>query len=121
MFRYLKGGYKEDGDSLFTRSHMEKMRGNGYKLLLGRFQLDTKGRFFTMRTTSHGNNLPREVVDSPTLDTSKIQLDRVLGHLALAQLCHKGRNKHLEISLASFATGENIPPNCLAIEVFCFS
>ena len=37
MFQYLKGGYKEDGDSLFTRSHMEKMRGNGYKLLLGRF------------------------------------------------------------------------------------
>jgi len=25
MFQYLKGGYKEDGDSLFTRSHMGKM------------------------------------------------------------------------------------------------
>ena len=37
MLQYLKGGYKEDGDSLFTRSHMEKMRGNGYRLLLGRF------------------------------------------------------------------------------------
>ncbi|GAB0203846.1 hypothetical protein GRJ2_002850200 [Grus japonensis] len=31
MFQYLKGGYKEDGDSLFTRSHMEKIRGNGCK------------------------------------------------------------------------------------------
>ena len=29
MFQYLKGGYKEDGDSLFTGSHTEKMRGNG--------------------------------------------------------------------------------------------
>ncbi|KAM9591203.1 uncharacterized protein ACIBXB_006092 [Morphnus guianensis] len=37
MFQYLKGGYKEDGGSLFTRNHMEKMRGNGYKLLLERF------------------------------------------------------------------------------------
>ncbi|KAK4832290.1 hypothetical protein QYF61_021689 [Mycteria americana] len=37
MFQYLKAGYKEDGDSLFTRSHMEKTRGNGYKLLLGSF------------------------------------------------------------------------------------
>ena len=37
MFQYLKSGYKEDGDCLFTRSHMEKMRGNGYKLLLGRY------------------------------------------------------------------------------------
>lgn len=24
-FQYLEGGYKGDGDSLFTRSHMEKM------------------------------------------------------------------------------------------------
>ncbi|GAB0179369.1 hypothetical protein GRJ2_000402200 [Grus japonensis] len=81
MFEYLKGGYKEDGDSLFTRNCMEKTRGNGCKLLLGRFQLDTRGQFFTMRTISHWNNLAREVVDSPTLDTFKIQLDRVLGHL----------------------------------------
>ena len=81
MFQYLKGGYEEDGDSLFTRSHMEKTRGNGYKLCLGRFQLDTRGRFFTMRTISHWNNLPREVVDSPTLHTFKILLDMVLGHL----------------------------------------
>ena len=34
-----------------------------------------------MRTISHWNNLPREVVDSPTSDIFKIQLDRVLGHL----------------------------------------
>lgn len=29
-FQYLKDGYKEGGDSLFTRSHMEKMMGNSY-------------------------------------------------------------------------------------------
>ncbi|GAB0182054.1 hypothetical protein GRJ2_000670700 [Grus japonensis] len=76
VFWYLKGDYKENRDSLFTRSHMENMRGNGRKFLL-----DTRGKFFTMRTISHWNNLPREVVDSPTWDTFKIQLDRVLGHL----------------------------------------
>ncbi|GAB0182370.1 mitochondrial enolase superfamily member 1 [Grus japonensis] len=37
LFPYLKGGYKEDGDSLFRRSHMEKTRGNGCKVLLGSF------------------------------------------------------------------------------------
>jgi len=81
MLQYLNSGYKEDGDSLFTRSHVVKARGNGYKLLLGRFQLDTRRKFFTMRTISHWNNLPRKVVDSPVLDTSRIWLDRVLGHL----------------------------------------
>ena len=53
VFQDLKGGYREDGDSLFTRNHMEKTRGNGYKLLLGRFQLDTRGKLFAMRTISH--------------------------------------------------------------------
>jgi len=81
MFQYLKDSYKEDGDSLFIESHMEKIRFNWYKSLLGKFQLDTRGNFFTKRTTSHWNNLLREVVDSPTSDTFKIQLDRVLGHL----------------------------------------
>jgi len=69
MFQYLKGGYKEDGDSLFIRSHLEKMRGNGHKLLLGRFQLDMRGQFFTKSTISHWNSLPREVVHSLTPDT----------------------------------------------------
>jgi len=53
MFQYLKAGYKKDGDCSFTRSNMEKMRGNGYKLLLGKFQLDTRGKLFTMRKVSH--------------------------------------------------------------------
>ncbi|KFV21981.1 hypothetical protein N340_05610, partial [Tauraco erythrolophus] len=53
---------------------------SGYRLLLGRFQLDTRRKFFT-RTISHWNNLPWEVVDPPTLDTFNIQLDRMLGCL----------------------------------------
>ncbi|KFV53818.1 hypothetical protein N341_12855, partial [Tyto alba] len=51
------------------------------KLLLGRFCLDTRGKFFTVRTINHWNNFPRVVVDSLILDTFKIWLDRVLGHL----------------------------------------
>ncbi|GAB0180916.1 hypothetical protein GRJ2_000556900 [Grus japonensis] len=68
IVQYFKGGSK---NSLFTRSHMEKVKVNGCKLLLGRFQLDLKGKFFTTKTASHWNNLPREVVDSPTLDTGQ--------------------------------------------------
>ncbi|PKU46371.1 glycerol kinase [Limosa lapponica baueri] len=32
IFQYLGGGYKEYRGSLFTRSHMVKTRGKGYKL-----------------------------------------------------------------------------------------
>lgn len=35
VFQYLKGAYKEVGDSLFIRSHMENMRGNGTKYSWG--------------------------------------------------------------------------------------
>lgn len=58
---------------------MGKMRGNGYKLFV-RFRLDAREKFFITRTISHWNNL-REVVNSPALDTSKIQMDMVKGHL----------------------------------------
>ena len=37
VYQYLRGSCKEDGGSLFTWTHMERTRGNGHKLLLGRF------------------------------------------------------------------------------------
>jgi len=52
----------------------------------GEILTGTRGKFFTMRIISRWNNLPREVVDSTTLDTSKIQLDKVLGHLVWSML-----------------------------------
>lgn len=64
-----------------------KMKGNGYKLLLRRFQLITRQKVFTMRTTSHWNILPREVVDSPALDVFRIWLDRMLGILSSPRIC----------------------------------
>lgn len=59
----FNGGYKEDGEFRFTRSHRGKARADGYKLLLGTFQLDTKGKFFTKRPLSLWNNFPGEVVE----------------------------------------------------------
>ncbi|KAK4825589.1 hypothetical protein QYF61_000678 [Mycteria americana] len=41
VFQYIKGGYKEDRSSCFTRSHMEKSRGSRYKLHHKSFYLDT--------------------------------------------------------------------------------
>jgi len=32
IFQYLKGGYKQEGDWLFTQVDSDRTRGNGYKL-----------------------------------------------------------------------------------------
>lgn len=84
IFQFLKCGCKEDGDTFSTRSHKEMMRGNGHKLFLGRFWLDTGRKFSTMRTISHWNNLLRKVGsvrhwNFSKYDTFKVQLDSVLG------------------------------------------
>ena len=57
-FQYLKGAYKKDGDKLFSRACCNRTRGNGFKLKEGRFRLDIRKKFFTMRVVKHWNGLP---------------------------------------------------------------
>jgi len=52
---YLKGAYRKDGEGLFTRVYSDKTRGNGSKLKEGRFRLDIRKKFFTMRVLRHWN------------------------------------------------------------------
>ena len=81
VFQYLKGAYKKDGDKLFSRACCNKTRGNGFKLREGRFRLDIRKKFFTMRLVRHWNTLPREVVDAPSLEVFKARLDGALSNL----------------------------------------
>ncbi|KAK4824486.1 hypothetical protein QYF61_015884 [Mycteria americana] len=80
-FQDLKGAYRKDGDRLFSRACCDRTRGNGFKLKEGRFRLDIRKKFFTMRVVKPWNGLPREVVDAPSLETFKVRLDRALSNL----------------------------------------
>ena len=80
-FQYPNGAYKKVGEGRFTRACSDRTRGNGFKLKDGKFRLDVRKKLFTVRVVRHGNRLPGEVVDAPTLEVFKARLDGVLSSL----------------------------------------
>jgi len=57
------------------------MGGNSFELKEGRFILDIRKKFFTVRVVRNWNRLPREVVDAPSLEVFKARLDGALSNL----------------------------------------
>ncbi|KFW75724.1 hypothetical protein N305_00575, partial [Manacus vitellinus] len=54
---------------------------NGLKLMEGKFRLDIRKKFFTMRVANHWNRLPREALDAQSLEGFKARLDGALSNL----------------------------------------
>ncbi|KFP64634.1 hypothetical protein N322_04937, partial [Cariama cristata] len=80
-FQHLKGAYMRDGDRLFSRVCCDRTRDNGFKVKEGRFRLDIRKKFFTVRVVRHWNRLPREVMEAPSLEAFKVRLDGALSNL----------------------------------------
>jgi len=74
----LKGRYQENGARLFSVVPSDRTRGNGHKVKQRKFRLNMSKNFFPLRVTEHWNRLPREAVDSPSLEILKAHLDKVL-------------------------------------------
>ena len=65
---------------------MRQDREYGFKLREGRFRLEIRKKFFTMRVVKPWPRLPREVVDAPSLETFQARLDGALSNLTQVKM-----------------------------------
>ena len=80
-FSICRGPIGKMGKNLFSKACCNRTRSNGFKLREGRYRLDIRKKFFTMKVSKHWHRLLREVVEAPSLETFKARLDGALSNL----------------------------------------
>ena len=68
---FLKEAYRKGGDGLFIRECSDRTRGNSFKLEEGRFRLDIRKKFFTVRVVRHWKSCPEKLWMSPPWQCSR--------------------------------------------------
>ena len=78
VYKYLRCGGHSGEASFYSVVCGDRTRGNGQKLQHRKFRTNVCKNFFMVRVTEHWNRLPREVVESPSMEIFKSRLDAYL-------------------------------------------
>lgn len=81
VYKYFTGENEEQGARVFSVVPTDTTRGDGHKINNREFDLNIGEHCFTVSGRTQ-ELLPREAVDSPTMEVFKTQLNRVMGSLA---------------------------------------
>lgn len=79
LYNNLNRGCSKEGVSLFFSG--DRMWGNGLKLPKKRFGFDVRKNFFTEMVVRHWNVLPREMVNSLSLEIFKKRVNEAQRHM----------------------------------------
>ena len=77
-FKICKGHENVNPDKYFDFTADDRSRGHQYKIRPKRFYHEEKKNFFFNRVINNWNNLPNGVVNSSTIDTFKVRLDKYM-------------------------------------------
>ena len=79
LYKYTHGLYSVN-ESLIHYSEIRRTRGHNLKLEKRSCNLDIRKYFFTFRTVNTWNELPEEIVNSPSLNSFKTRIDSHFRH-----------------------------------------
>lgn len=80
-YKYLKCRHQEGGARLFMVVPSDRMRSSDHKLKQRKFPHSMRKNFFMLRVAKPWDRLPKEVMESPSLEPFKTHLSMFLCHL----------------------------------------